>query len=281
MTEPAVLDEVVAAEEELDPAELAADDGGEGEGLSEEEADPEARRGLDDPREELLEPPEGTRDLRDFADVAQVAGVPLWYERTGSPAPRRFPASASFVPVLERTVKQVVERAPAAFGRLERISSAGLFVQKAGMHGKGQACDWDRFVFGRVEIAPIERDHASSDTATRQRYWALGAICRSNSCYVLHGEYDAAHGDHFHQDVSTGVDFNTQPSTVKLLQAVLNEIYGREPRLAVDGEFGRRTSEALADALQRVGLPNNVRDANVWRRFLRRSGRLGFQLSVR
>jgi len=271
-----VLDEVLAAEEEAErdedePVEAPA-------GIPEEEADPDARRGLDYPDEALLEPPEGAK--APFAEVTEVLGVPLFYERTANPGPRRFPVAPGFVPILRRSVKQIRERAPAAFGELERISSAGMFVDKPGMHGRGLACDWDRVVFGTVDIAPIERHHASSSLATRRRYWALGAILRSNACFVLHGRYDAPHADHFHQDHSIGAGFNRQRSTVTLTQAVLNDIWNASPKLAIDGDFGDKTAGALAKVLQRIGLPNNVDDVKVWQRFLRRSGRLGFRLSL-
>jgi hypothetical protein len=272
-----VLDEVLAAEEEADRAEDEPP-GDEPAGMSEEEADPDARRGLDVPDEALLAPPERTRVP--FSELSAILGVPLFYERTANPGPRRFSVAPGFVPILRRTVKQIRERAPAGFGELERIVSAGMFVDKPGMHGRGLACDWDRVVFNNVEIAPIERDHASSSLATRQRYWALGALLRSNACFVLHGKHDADHADHFHQDHSVGVAFNRQHSTVSLTQAVLNDIWGASPKLVVDGDFGEKTAGALAKVFQRIGLPNDVDDVRVWQRFLRRSGRLGFRLSV-
>jgi hypothetical protein len=277
-----LIDEVLAAEEEAEReedgppgGEPPADDPA---GVSEEEADPDARRGLDDPDEGLLRPPEGTK--APFVDVTEVLGVPLFYERTANPGPRRFPVAPGFVPILRRSVKQIRERAPAGFGELDRIFSAGMFVDKPGMHGRGLACDWDRLVFRNVEIAPIERDHASPSLATRQRYWALGAILRSNACFVLHGKHDAPHADHFHQDHSIGAGFNRQHSTVTLTQAILNDIWDASPKLAVDGDFGTKTAGALAKVLQRIGLSNDVDNVNVWQRFLRRSGRLGFRLSV-
>jgi hypothetical protein len=278
MADPDLLDEVLAAEEEAERDEDGPPVDEPPAGVSEEEADPDARRGLDDPDESLLQPPEDTK--APFVEVGEILGVPLFYERTANPGPRRFPVTPGFVPILRRSVKQIRERAPGAFGPLDRISSAGMFVDKPGMHGRGLACDWDRFGFRNVEIAPIERDHASSSLATRQRYWATGAILRSNACFVLHGRHDTDHADHFHQDHSIGVGFNRQHSTVSLTQAVLNDIWGASPKLAVDGDFGEKTAGALAKVLQRIGLPNNVDDARVWQRFLRRSGRLGFRLSV-
>jgi hypothetical protein len=285
MNEGYLIEEVLAAEEqeELDGPEEEVGD--EPAGFSEEEADPDARIGLDDPDEALFEPPDaaGGGDAAGAGDVIEVSkllGVPLFYERTANPGPRSFPVARGFVPILERSVKQVRERAPAGFGELKRIFSGGMFVVKPGMHGIGKACDWDRLVFENLEIAPIEHEHASSSLKTRRRYWALGAILRSNACFVLHGKHDAPHADHFHQDHSISVAFNRQHSTVTLTQAVLNDIWDASPKLVVDGDFGQNTAAALAKVFQRIGLPNDVDDVKVWQRFLRRSGRLGFRLTV-
>jgi hypothetical protein len=158
-----------------------------------------------------------------------------------------------------------------------RISSAGLKVDKPGMHGLGRACDWDRLVFENVSISPLERDHASSSRKKRRRYWAFAAICRSNSSFVLHGLYNQDHEDHVHQDNASGVGFAGAPSSVKLCQAVLKEIFGES--LAIDGDFGSHTGEAFRRATDRLRLTGDISERAVWRRFLRRSARLGFKLS--
>jgi hypothetical protein len=156
-----------------------------------------------------------------------------------------------------------------------------MLVDKPGMHGLGRACDWDVWTFGNVEIAPLRKDHAAS-SAKRRRYWALAALCRSRSSFVLHAEFNAAHEDHIHQDNGGGsVVFNAgSSSTVKLVQAVCNEIFDQQPRLLVDGEFGGKTQDALDAALNVLHLDGSVMDIGTWRRFLRRSGRLGFRLSL-
>jgi hypothetical protein len=190
--------------------------------------------------------------------------------------------AAEFKDVLEQTVRLVVRRAPEEFGGLVSITSAGMLVDKPGMHGKGRACDWDAWTFTNVEIAPVRREHVSSSQAARQRYWALAALCRSMSSFVLHAEFNAAHEDHIHQDDGGGsIAFRSgSTSTVQLVQAVCNEIYGQSPALPVDGTFGTPTQKALARALRRVDLDGDVNDPDVWRKFLRRSGRLGFRLSI-
>jgi hypothetical protein len=277
-----LLEEVVAAEAALkDEGTPAPDDAGPEDPELEPEADPPAHRPSGEdaatraPAIVLHRPAE-----LDLVGVDDLLGVPLWYERARPPRPAQFLVGRSFLPVLEATVKQVHDRAPAAFGPLQRISSAGMYVAKPGRHGEGLACDWDRFSFERLSIAPIERDHASRSPATRQRYWSLAAICRSNSCFVLHGAYDRAHRDHVHADRSTGVGFNEAPSTVELVQSVLNEIHGAEPKLAVDGIYGPRTRAAFERAAGHLRLDGDIRELRVFLPFLRRSARLGFAQSA-
>jgi hypothetical protein len=51
----------------------------------------------------------------------------------------------------------------------------------------------------------------------------------------------------------------------------LNEIHGATPRLAVDGDFGQKSGNALDAALARLELAGDAGDVGVLRRFLRRS----------
>lgn len=216
-----------------------------------------------------------------LVNINNILGVPLFYERGSNPGPRQFPVASSLRPILEAIVKQVQERAPAGFGRLQRISSAGMFVQKPGAHGQGRACDWDRLVFANLKISPIEHQHESPSLAKRMRYWAFGAICRSNCAFVLHGLYNAAHGDHYHTDNFTGVAFNRQSeATVKLLQAILNDIHRHTPRLDTDGDYGQESRTAFGQAMEQLQLTGSIDDVEVWRKFLRRSARLGFVQSM-
>lgn len=275
------IDEVLRAEEAAEDEGFDEDEDVEPEDPElEASADPDVGHADDDPHgvEPEAEIDEDRRDSLDLVEVGDILGVRLMYERVAIPRRARFRVARSFVPVIEAIVRQVQERVPNSYGELQRISSAGMYVDKPGRHGEGRACDWDRLVFENVEIAPIARDHRSPSRATRRRYWAFAAICRSNCCFLLHGEYDAAHADHCHADNSTGVGFNRSQSTVKLLQAVLNEIHGTSPRLQVDGDFGPRTSAAFDVALDRLGLSGDIGELDVWRRFLRRSARVGFTL---
>lgn len=272
------LDEVLTAEEDLEAAEAADDDRrGVDDSLEdpemEAELDPAGHTWVDEGDQSLLES-EDDRRAPGITRISNILGVPLFYERGQPPAPRSFDVAESFVPALEATVKQVRERVPQSFGALQHISTAGMFVNKPGMHGEGRACDWDRLVFANTKISPLEREHVSPSIAKRRRYWAFAALCRSNSCFVLHGFFNQPHEDHVHADNTTGVGFNNASSTVKLVQAVLNNIYGEQ--LDVDGNFGNNTRQAFTRAMSRLDLPDDIGDSMIWRRFLRRSARLGF-----
>jgi hypothetical protein len=212
--------------------------------------------------------------------VAALDGVPLFYARAGHPRPQSFLIAPAFRDVLVATIKSVRFRAPQAFGRLVSITSAGAFVNKPGAHGQGRAFDHDAWTFENVDIRPLRGDHAASSRARRQRYWALAAIIRSRSAFVLHGEYNAAHQDHIHQDnVAPTRAFTTgSEATVKLAQAICKHIFGKAD-LVIDGNFGPRSRAAVREAMMRVDLPGDVLDYSQWERFLLRSGRLGFELS--
>jgi hypothetical protein len=219
--------------------------------------------------------PEGLGDL-DLVRISALAEVPVLYQ--GQPH-RPFVARA-FLPTLEKTVRQTQARVPASYGKLQGIQELGLFVAESDkLHTKGRACDWEKLMFEHVTISPGNGDHASSSRAVRRRYWAFAAICRSNSCYVLHGLYNTAHGNHIHQDNGISQGFNTMESTVKLCQAILNDIFDQTPKLATDGDFGDNTQNALTAALDRLEIAGTVQDARAWTRFLRKSARLGFHMA--
>jgi hypothetical protein len=48
----------------------------------------------------------------------------------------------------------------------------------------------------------------------------------------------------------------------------------------IDGDFGPRSRAAVREAMIKVELPGDVFDSTQWERFLLRSGRLGFELSL-
>ena len=275
-----VIEEVLRAECEAD--DLTAEPEQDGQGGAIDEA--EACGPLDKlPRDQLVPDLAGALAVpAAMVTVAELDGVPLLYARDGAPRPQSFPIEPGFRDVLVATVKSVRFRAPLGFGELVTITSAGAYVNKPGAHGQGRAFDHDAWTFQNVDIRPLRQDHAAASRPLRQRYWALAAIMRSRSAFVLHGEYDAAHRDHIHQDnVAATRAFTTgSEAAVKLAQAICKHIYGKAT-LVIDGAFGPLSSAAVREAMIAVDLPGDVFDYSQWERFLLRSGRLGFELSLR
>jgi len=217
-----------------------------------------------------------------FVSMSQLDGVPLFFARGVEPRPQTFSVEPHFRDLLTETVKSVRFRAPASFGDLKRITSAGVLVHKPGFHGKGRAFDHDAWAFEHVNIRPIAHEHNAPSLHRRQRYWALAALIRSHSAFVLHGEYNPDHRDHIHQDNGGPRPFTTSSeATVKLVQAMCNHIFDHSPKLTIDGGFGPLSSGAAAEAMRKVGLAGDIFDFGQWTRFLLRSGRLGFELSMR
>jgi len=273
MTDDRLIDDVVAAEAD---DEQDADDAveAEPEGLVDEHSACVAIEALQEPLMAAAPLMAGA-----MTSISKLDGVPLFFARGVAPRPQTFSVEPGFRDVLERTVRTVRRRAPQSFGELKRITCAGVLVAKPGFHGLGRAFDHDEWRFENVAIRPIARDHAAADLARRQRYWALAALMRARSAFVLHGHFNAAHEDHIHQDNGGPRPFTTgSEATVKLVQAVCNHIYGAS--LAIDGAFGQKSQGAAREAMQRVHLAGDIADPVQWTRFLLRSGRLGFDLSI-
>ena len=212
----------------------------------------------------------------DLVRISELAGVPLLFlgQQHSPQVDRRF------LSVLEATVRQTQARVPASYGQLREIHDLGLFTpppESDKFHTTGRACDWQTLVFEHVTISPGNHEHAAASRAVRRRYWAFAAVCRSNSCFVLHGLFNPDHENHIHQDNGISQGFNTMESTVKLCQAILNDIFDQTPKLATDGDFGQKTQDAMTAAFQRLRINGTVHDARAWTRFLRMSARLGFR----
>ena len=176
-------------------------------------------------------------------------------------------------------IRSVKHRVPDSYGALKRITTAGTFVNKPGQHGLGRAMDHDRWTFEHVEINPIEHDHVSGNVAVRRRYWALAAIMRSHSAFLLHGHFNDAHADHLHHDNGGSSGFSTtSEATVKLVQAMCKHIHGKTG-LAIDGDYGPNSRAAVTEAMTRLHLPDEIEDPSQFKRFLLRSASLGFQLA--
>jgi hypothetical protein len=277
-----VIDDVLAAEGVVE--DVPARGQGEVDGIDEKDACSEILSSSDlvgSVADEAIASA-GPAGASGFVRISRLDGVPLFFARGVEPRPQTFSVEPHFRDILVQTVRTVRFRAPASFGDLKRITSAGTLVAKPGFHGLGRACDHDAWTFEHVDIRPISQDHAAPAVQRRQRYWALAALIRSHSAFVLHGEYNAAHRDHIHQDNGGPRPFTTSSeATVKLVQAICNHIIGHSPKLAIDGDFGSKSQVAVKDAMRKLDLPGDIFDASQWSRLLLRSGRLGFELSMK
>lgn len=212
-------------------------------------------------------------------------GVALHYWRfrdgtAGQRTERRtFASSRPFherLLVWRRDLADVAQRFGGLVG-MDRIVTAGLFVDKPGQHGLGQAIDVDQVRWANGAVTPYWREHASGNRTTVRRYLALDAVCRRHFRWVLDGRYNADHEDHLHLDFGGGtvlLDRTSRSETV-FVQQVLNAHQGA--RLAVDGAWGPATQRAFDESLRRLGvagLPWVSRDA--WRFWLFRVAACGF-----
>jgi hypothetical protein len=212
-------------------------------------------------------------------------GVPLHYWRwQDGTAGRRtqhrtFAASLLFYERLLRWVvdlKVLAERHAGLQG-MDRIVTAGIFVNKPGQHGLGQAFDLDQVRWANGAITPYAREHLSSDRRTLRRYLALDAVCRRHFRWVLDGRYNADHADHLHMDFGGGaiVCGRDSRSDTVFVQQVLNSHQGAG--LAVDGRWGRSTELAFIDSCRRLrveGDPHTFTPA--WRYWLLRAASCSF-----
>ena len=87
--------------------------------------------------------------------VAKLDGVPLFFARGVPERPQSFSIEAGFRDVGSGRSRACAPRTPASFGELEKITSAGVLVNKPGMHGLGRAFDHDAWTFEHVDIRPI------------------------------------------------------------------------------------------------------------------------------
>jgi hypothetical protein len=215
----------------------------------------------------------------------QLDGVPLHYWRWRDGTAGRRTAHLTFASSLlfherllrwVRDLKAVAERHGGLRG-MDRIVTGGLFVDKPGQHGLGQAFDLDQVRWSNGAITPYAREHLSGDRRTLRRYLALDAVCRRHFRWVLDGRYNADHADHLHMDFGGGliVCGRDSRSDTVFVQQVLNSHQGAG--LALDGRWGRATEVAFQESCRRLqvdGDPHTFTPA--WRYWLLRAASCGF-----
>ncbi len=215
----------------------------------------------------------------------QLDGVPLHYWRwTDGTAGRRtaqrtFSSSAPFHDRLlgwVRDLKAMAQHHGGLTG-MNRIVSAGAYVNKPGQHGLGQAFDLDQVRWSNATITPYYREHSARDLLVRRRYLALDAVSRRHFRYVLDGGFNSAHADHLHFDFGGGqirCSTSSRSDTV-FVQMCCNAFMGSG--LAVDGAWGSRTQAAFDESRRRLGAGGDPhRVTRDWQRWLGRAAACGF-----
>jgi hypothetical protein len=216
----------------------------------------------------------------------QLDGVPLYYWRfrdgtAGRRAERQvFYSTHDFhhrLVLWVRDLKDIAGRYGGLRG-MDRIVTAGTFVDKPLEHGKGKAFDLDQVRWGSVAVTPYLREHASPDLRVRRRYLAVDAVCRRHFHWVLDGGYNADHADHLHLDTAGGAlswwDL-TARSDAAFVQQVVNAFQGSN--LKVDGVYGPATQRAFDQSCRTLGVQGDAhRDPAVWRHWMLRVAACGF-----
>jgi hypothetical protein len=158
-------------------------------------------------------------------------------------------------------VKEIRDKAPASFGALELVLSAGAWVDKPGEHGRGNAFDLDGIKWKNQTLMAKERPTKTV------LYIAVQALCHKHFGTVLDFNYNVDHQDHLHIDLGQDVGFRKTKSTTLFIQASVNVIY--QENVGLDGEYGPMTDAALKRVLTKVAIGDIGVEAN-WLAFLDR-----------
>lgn len=180
--------------------------------------------------------------------------VPVHYDRLPESGlgtrgvPRTWYCTKDFENKMDNCFVELWEKCP--LGRADIICTAGAWVDKGGMHGRGQAFDLDAIFWGdRLVLA---KNYPNDKVA----YLGIESVLRRHFGTVLNYKYDRAHEDHWHFDDGASVGFRTKRSVVLYLQMTLNEVFKVSPRLEVDGGYGNKTRDGVRQALKDCGLIN-------------------------
>lgn len=124
------------------------------------------------------------------------------------------------------------------------ILSAGTYVNKPGMHGKGLAVDVDGLWFSPDDIL-------MTLNAPRhwKRYLAVEATLRMHFSVVLNYDYNRQHRDHWHCDLTYSNLFYKGKNQLLFAQRVLNVFAGNS--LEIDGKWGEKTETAFRGFMDR------------------------------
>ncbi|MCK4720092.1 extensin family protein [bacterium] len=187
-------------------------------------------------------------------DLTDALGVPLWYDRStlyGVPHPTklRFKGTGELRKALELLGKDLKKIGWLDY--IEKILTAGVYVNKPGAHKEGIAVDFDGAVVRRSPSGGSESKvyvykAGRSDSLARVTATRLACLIARRFGVVLTAGYNRAHEDHIHADLSRPVKWYGSVSQVILVQETLNAWYGAG--LKVDGIAGKKVRAAWSEA---------------------------------
>jgi hypothetical protein len=187
-------------------------------------------------------------------DVTDALGVPLWYDRStlyGVPHPTklRFKGTGELRKALELLGKDLKKIGWLDY--IEKMLTAGVYVNKPGTHKEGIAVDFDGAVVRRSPSGASESKvyvykAGRSDSLARVTATRLACLIARHFGVVLTAGYNRAHEDHIHADLSRPVKWYGSVSQVILVQETLNAWYGAG--LKVDGKMGKNVRGAWSEA---------------------------------
>ncbi len=218
------------------------------------------------------------------AHYSDIDGVPLYYWRyeDGEPRPVSIYSTYALQARLTwwvRKLRMITAKAEdPRYGTIDRIVTAGAYVNRSGQHGEGNAFDLDQVRWsGGFRSTPYWQAHSNTHRRVRRRYLAVDAMTRRAFRYVLDGWYNSAHADHIHMDLGglPTVCSRSSGSDTVFVQAACNDFM--DAGLVVDGVWGSLTEVAFAEARQRLRVTDDpFLSIRAWRQVLWRSARHGF-----
>lgn len=181
----------------------------------------------------------------------KLAGVPVHYGRAPNAGygtrgiPYTFHCTEPFEAKLQAFFEELWAVCP--LEEAEVVTSAGAYVDKGGMHGKGRAFDIDGIFW--TEKTFITNQYPSD----RRFYLAVESVLRKHFGTVLNYKFNAAHQDHFHISDRGDPGFvASHESRVKYWQMALTHLFDHP--VTVDGLVGPETNRASRALLRELGM---------------------------
>ena len=206
--------------------------------------------------------------------INNINNIPLHFARlTNHPygtrgIQRDFNVEPGFLTRLKVAFAELFDQCP--LGVPDVITTAGIYVNKFGQHGKGKAFDLDAIFWQDESLVTLNFTHQ------KMLYLGIESFLRKHFGLVLNHFYPD-HKDHWHIDISVPVDYNTDSQSETLyVQLVLKHIYDKE--VLVDGLWGRQTRGFVNDVFERLGINTPITTKVNYLKFLDITGKIAFEL---